>query len=166
MLCSGAQSCLAVIPWAAAHEAPLSMGFSRQEHWSGFSRGNSWPGVDPESFSSCTGRQDLTSAPPGRSTRNSQGLWNASHSSPSPWFPAPPESVRSERIGTRGKTHACVRPAFPQPIPPLLPALTQTHSHLCYWPTRLWEGRWDFNWDQATRLDSHQQRGVSGTDRS
>ena len=23
------------IPWTAAHQAPLSMGFSRQEHWSG-----------------------------------------------------------------------------------------------------------------------------------
>ena len=22
-------------PWSAAHQAPLSMGFSRQEHWSG-----------------------------------------------------------------------------------------------------------------------------------
>ena len=22
-------------PWTAAHQAPLSMGFSRQEHWSG-----------------------------------------------------------------------------------------------------------------------------------
>ena len=25
----------AVAPWTAAHQAPLSMGFSRQEHWSG-----------------------------------------------------------------------------------------------------------------------------------
>ena len=24
-----------VTPWATAHQAPLSMGFSRQEHWSG-----------------------------------------------------------------------------------------------------------------------------------
>ena len=23
-------------PWTAAHQAPLSMGFSRQEYWSGF----------------------------------------------------------------------------------------------------------------------------------
>ena len=33
-------SCLVVsqpfaIPWTVAHQAPLSMGFSRQEHWSG-----------------------------------------------------------------------------------------------------------------------------------
>ena len=26
---------LFVIPWTVAHQAPLSMGFSRQEHWSG-----------------------------------------------------------------------------------------------------------------------------------
>ena len=26
---------LLVIPWTAAHQAPLSMGFSRQEYWSG-----------------------------------------------------------------------------------------------------------------------------------
>ena len=26
---------LSVTPWTAAHQAPLSMGFSRQEHWSG-----------------------------------------------------------------------------------------------------------------------------------
>ena len=26
---------LPATPWAVAHQAPLSMGFSRQEHWSG-----------------------------------------------------------------------------------------------------------------------------------
>ena len=26
---------LLVTPWTAAYQAPLSMGFSRQEHWSG-----------------------------------------------------------------------------------------------------------------------------------
>ena len=30
-----AQSCLTVTPWTAAHQAPLSRGFSRQEYWSG-----------------------------------------------------------------------------------------------------------------------------------
>ena len=31
-----AQSCLTFMtPWTAAHQAPLSMGFSRQEYWSG-----------------------------------------------------------------------------------------------------------------------------------
>ena len=33
----GACSCVSlfVTPWTAAYQAPLSMGFSRQEHWSG-----------------------------------------------------------------------------------------------------------------------------------
>ena len=31
-----AKSCpTLVIPWTVAHQAPLSMGFSRQEYWSG-----------------------------------------------------------------------------------------------------------------------------------
>ena len=31
-----AKSCLILVtPWTVAHQAPLSMGFSRQEHWSG-----------------------------------------------------------------------------------------------------------------------------------
>ena len=29
------QSCLFATPWTVAHQAPLSMEFSRQEHWSG-----------------------------------------------------------------------------------------------------------------------------------
>ena len=36
--CTHMLSCvrLFVIPWTVAHQAPLSMGFSRQEHWSRF----------------------------------------------------------------------------------------------------------------------------------
>ena len=30
-----AQSCLTVSPWTVARQTPLSMGFSRQEYWSG-----------------------------------------------------------------------------------------------------------------------------------
>ena len=34
--CLVAKSCLTlVIPWTVAHQDPLSMGFSRQEYWSG-----------------------------------------------------------------------------------------------------------------------------------
>ena len=29
------QSCLTVTPWTAVYQAPLPMGFSRQEYWSG-----------------------------------------------------------------------------------------------------------------------------------
>ena len=35
---------LFVTPWTAAHQAPLSMGFSRQEYWSG------WPLPSPEIY--------------------------------------------------------------------------------------------------------------------
>ena len=42
-----------VTPWTVAHQAPLSMGFPRQEHWSGFpfpSPGDlPDPGIKPES---------------------------------------------------------------------------------------------------------------------
>ena len=41
------------MPWTAAHQAPLSMGFSRQEHWSGLpfhSPGDlPDPGIEPKS---------------------------------------------------------------------------------------------------------------------
>ena len=33
--CSVTQSCVTVTPWTGAHWAPLSMGFPRQEYWSG-----------------------------------------------------------------------------------------------------------------------------------
>ena len=31
----GSLVCLFATPWTGAHQAPLSMGFSRQEYWSG-----------------------------------------------------------------------------------------------------------------------------------
>ena len=41
-------------PWTIAHQAPLSMGFSRQEYWSGLSfpppRDLPNPGIEPVSF--------------------------------------------------------------------------------------------------------------------
>ena len=44
------QSCL-VTPWTIARQAPLSMGFSRQEYRSGisFSRGSSLTRIEPRS---------------------------------------------------------------------------------------------------------------------
>ena len=36
-----------VIPWTVAHQAPLSMEFSRQEYWSGLPFPS--PGIKPES---------------------------------------------------------------------------------------------------------------------
>ena len=51
------KSCLTpVTPWTAAHQAPLSMGFSRQEHWSGLPFPPPGdlpnPGNEPESLTS------------------------------------------------------------------------------------------------------------------
>ena len=34
---------LFAILWAVAHQAPLSMGFSRQEYWNGYQRGTKQP---------------------------------------------------------------------------------------------------------------------------
>ena len=49
-----ATSCLTLVtPWAVAHQAPLSLGFSKQEYWSGLpfpSPGDlPDPGIKPES---------------------------------------------------------------------------------------------------------------------
>ena len=54
-MCSVAQSCLTlVIPRAVAHEASLSMGFSRQEYQSGLPfpppGGLPHPGIEPASL--------------------------------------------------------------------------------------------------------------------
>ena len=42
------------IPWTVAHQAPLSMGFSRQEYWSGLPFPSPGelpdPGIEPESL--------------------------------------------------------------------------------------------------------------------
>ena len=55
-------------PWTVAHQAPLSMGFSRQEYWSGLplpSPGDlSDPGIKPRS--PVLQAEALTSEPPGR----------------------------------------------------------------------------------------------------
>ena len=52
-----AQSCLTLFdPWTAAHQAPLSMEFSRQDYWSGLPfpspEDHPNPGIKPTSFAS------------------------------------------------------------------------------------------------------------------
>ena len=58
-------------PWTAAHQAPLSMGFFRQEHWSGLP---SPPGdvTDPgiDSRSPALQAESLPSGPPGKLHRS------------------------------------------------------------------------------------------------
>ena len=55
-------------PWTAAHQAPLSMGFSREEYWSGLpfpSPGDlPDPGIKPRS--PALRAETLTSEPPGK----------------------------------------------------------------------------------------------------
>ena len=63
------QSCLFATPWTVAYQAPLSMGFSRQEYWSGLPFPSSGdlpnPGIEPESPTFYV--EALPSEPPGKS---------------------------------------------------------------------------------------------------
>ena len=64
-----AQSCLTVCdPWTVAHKAPPSMGFSRQEYWSGlpFPSPGDLPDPEIEPRSSALQADALTSEPPGK----------------------------------------------------------------------------------------------------
>ena len=64
---------LSATPWTIAHQAPLSMGFPRQEYWSGLpflSPGNlPDPGIKPE-FPALEGGL-FTAEPPGKPLPNS-----------------------------------------------------------------------------------------------
>ena len=57
-------------PWTVAHQAPLSMGFSRQEYWSGLPLPSPGdlppPGIEPES--PALQADALLSEPPGKPT--------------------------------------------------------------------------------------------------
>ena len=65
-----------VTPWTAAHQAPLSMGFPRQEYWSGLPLPSPGdlpdPGIEPVS-PALAGRL-FTAAPPGNPSKPIQGL--------------------------------------------------------------------------------------------
>ena len=65
-------------PWTVAHQAPLSMGFSRQEYWSGLpfpSPGDlPDPGIEPRS--PALQADALTSEPPGMPTHNGKTVPN------------------------------------------------------------------------------------------
>ena len=62
---------LFVTPWTVAHQAPLSMGFSRQEYWSvlpfSFPGDLPHPGIEPR-FPALQA-DALTSEPPGKPNR-------------------------------------------------------------------------------------------------
>ena len=64
-----AQSCLTLHnPWTAAYQAPLSMGFSRQEYWSGlpFPSPGDFPDLGIEAGSPALQADSLPSEPPGK----------------------------------------------------------------------------------------------------
>ena len=62
---------LFAIPWTVTHQAPMSMGFSRQEYWSGLPFPTLWdlpdPGIEPAPLASpaLTGGF-FTAVPPGK----------------------------------------------------------------------------------------------------
>ena len=68
---------LFVTPWAVAYQAPPSMGFSRQEYWSGLpfpSPGDlSDPGIEPRS--AALQADALPSEPPGKPSEYVQGSY-------------------------------------------------------------------------------------------
>ena len=69
--CSVAESCL-VTPWTVAHQAPLSMGSSRQEYWRGlpfpFLGELPDPGIEPMSLTPpATAGRFFTTEPPRKS---------------------------------------------------------------------------------------------------
>ena len=59
-----------VTPWTVAHQAPPSMGFSRQEYWSGlpFPSPGDLPDPGTEPRFSALQADALTSEPPGKTT--------------------------------------------------------------------------------------------------
>ena len=72
-------SCLTLCnPWTIARQAPLSMGFSRQEYWSGLPRPSPGdlpnPGIEPESLTSPALAGSLPLAPSGRDTYSLESL--------------------------------------------------------------------------------------------
>ena len=73
------QSCLTLCnPWTIAHQAPLSMGFSRQEYWSGLPRPPPGdlpnPDIEPESLTCPALAGSLPLAPSGRDTYSVESL--------------------------------------------------------------------------------------------
>ena len=74
-------------PWTLAHKAPLSMGFPRQEYWSGLSFPPLGdlpnPGIEPTSpVSPALAEGFFTTKPPGKSKAlqsNPEDIWHVNH---------------------------------------------------------------------------------------
>ena len=81
MICGGlvAKSCLTVVtPWTVAHQAPLSMNFSRQGYWSGlpfpFPGDLPDPGIEPGS--PALQADSLPTELPGKPRNDRTGIYN------------------------------------------------------------------------------------------
>ena len=93
------QSCLTVAtPWTEAYQAPLSMGFSRQEHWSGLPcpPPRDLPDPETEPRSPVLQADSLPFEPQGKVNRHNcsnKALFTKTGSKPDlthwPWFPDP-----------------------------------------------------------------------------
>ena len=112
--------CFATL-WTIACQAPLSMGFPRQEYWSGFpfpSPGDiPDPGTEPASPVSCIGRQILYHWAPGKPFNRMLLLLLLSHFS-HVWFCATPETAAHQAppsLGYSRQGHWSGLP-FPSPI--------------------------------------------------
>ena len=89
-----------VTPWTGARQAPLSMGFSRQEHWSGLpfpSPGDlPDPGIEPKS--PALQADSLPSEPPGKPFRDYTPLYFPSHLSESDLAPRAMYSLENRQL--------------------------------------------------------------------
>ena len=115
-----------VKPWTAAHQAPLSMEFPRQEHWSGlpfaFSRGCSWP--RDQTCDSCIGRLILYHWPLQGSPAINTGVHIFSYI----YISSVQFSPVAQSCLTFWSPIHCSMPGFP--VHHQLMELTQTHVHL------------------------------------
>ena len=66
------------MPWTVAHQALLSMGFSRQEHWSGlpFPTPGDLPNAKVQPASLALAGGFFTTVPPGGTRRDKKALLN------------------------------------------------------------------------------------------
>ena len=106
-------SCVQIFatPWTTAHEAPLSMGFSRQEYWSGFS-------CPPSGLGCCYFISKTY--PVGISSSFWEGL--EAHQS---WFPHPPKAATGVwrwLMKQSSEGYSTIYPVKPSSGPPSLPS--------------------------------------------
>ena len=82
--------CLFATLWSLAHQAPLSMGFSRQDYWSGlpFPYPGDLPDPGTEPMSLAVAGAFFTTEPPGKSCQKNRGreYFTLIHSGLSEWM--------------------------------------------------------------------------------